>query len=254
MCIVVVQSLSHIQLSMIPWTAAHQASLSITISTSMLKLMSIDWVMPFNHLIFYPPLLLPSIFASIKVSNFTVQKHQFFSAQLSLLYGSTLTSIHDYWEKKTNIALTIWTFVGKEVSVFVLFCFVVVLNMFSRFVIAFLARSKHLLISWPQSPSAVMLEPRKIKAVTVYIDSPSICHEVMRPEATILVFWMLNLKSAFSLSTFTFINRLFSSSSLSTTGWCHLHIWGCWNFSQESWYQLLLHPAQHFTWWTLHVS
>ena len=169
--------------------------------------------------------------------------------QLSHLYMTTGKK-----KKKTNIALTIWTFVGKEVSVFVLFCFVVVLNMLSRFVIAFLARSKHLLISWPQSPSAVMLEPRKIKAVTVYIDSPSICHEVMRPDAMILVFWMLNFKSAFSLSTFTLINRLFSFSSLSTTGWCHLHIWGCWNFSQESWYQLLLHPAQHFTWWTLHVS
>ena len=75
------------------------------------------------------------------------------------------------------IALTIRTFVGKVMS---LLC-----NMLSRFVIAFLSRSKHLLISWLQSPSAVTLEPKKIKSVTV---SPSIYHEVMGPDAMILVF------------------------------------------------------------------
>ena len=87
--------------------------------------------------------------------------------------------------------------------------------MLSRLVIAFLPRSKCLLISWLQSPSAVTLEPRKIKSLTVLIVSPSICHEVMGPDARILVFWMLNFKSTFSLSTFTFIKRLFHSSSLS---------------------------------------
>ena len=93
-------------------------------------------------------------------------------------------------------ALTRQTFVGKAVSHF---------NMLSRFVIAFLPRSKLLLISWLQSPSAVILEPKKWKFVTVCIVSPSICHEMMGLDAMILVFWMLSFKPAFhsplSLST-----------------------------------------------------
>ena len=85
-------------------------------------------------------------------------------------------------------------------------------NMLSRLVITFLPRSKHLLISWLQSPSAVILELQKIKSVTV---SPSFCHEVMGPDVMIFVFWTLSFKLTFSLSTFTFIKRLFSSSALS---------------------------------------
>ena len=88
-------------------------------------------------------------------------------------------------------------------------------NTLSRFVIAFLPRSKCLLISWLQSPSTVILEPKKIKFATASTFSPSLCHEVMGPDATILVFWMLYFKPAFSLSSFTFIKRLVSSSSLS---------------------------------------
>ena len=76
----------------------------------------------------------------------------------------------------------------------------------------FLPRSKHLLISWLQSPSTVILEPHKIKSVTV---SPSICHEVMGPDVIIFVFWMLSFKPIFSLSYFTFIKKFFSSSSFS---------------------------------------
>ena len=95
---------------------------------------------------------------------------------LSLLYSPTLTSVHD----GKIIALTIWTFVSKVM--FLLF------NMLSRFVIAFLPRSKGLLISWLQSPSAVILEPPRIKSNTVSIVSPSICHEVMGLDAMILVF------------------------------------------------------------------
>ena len=106
-----------------------------------------------------------------------------------------------------TIALTRWAFVGKVMSL--------LFNMPSRLVIAFLPRNKRLLISWRQSPSAVILEPKKIKSVTVYIVSPSICHEMMRPDAMILVFSMLSFKPTFSLSSFTFIKRLFSSSSLS---------------------------------------
>ena len=79
-----------------------------------------------------------------------------------------------------TIALTRWTFVGKVMSL--------LFNMLSRFVIAFLPRSKHLLISWLQSPSAVNLELPKIKSVTVSIVSPYICHEVMGPDAMIFIF------------------------------------------------------------------
>ena len=88
-------------------------------------------------------------------------------------------------------------------------------NMLSRLVITSLPRSKCLLISWLQSPSAVILEPKNIKSATVSTVSPSICHEVMGRDAMILVFWMLSFKPTFSLSSFTFIMRLFSSSSLS---------------------------------------
>ena len=113
--------------------------------------------------------------------NTTVQNHQFFSAQLSL--WSTFTPIHDYW---VNHSFDKMTFVGKAMSL--------LFNMLSRLVITFLPRSKHLLISWLQSPSAVILEPQKIKSVTVTIVSPSICHEVMVSDAMILVFWMLSLE------------------------------------------------------------
>ena len=81
--------------------------------------------------------------------------------------------------------------------------------------IALLPRSKHLLISWLQSPFTVILEPKKIKSVTVSIVSPSICHEMMGLDAMILVFWMLSFKPTFSFSSYTFFKRLFSSSSLS---------------------------------------
>ena len=87
---------------------------------------------------------------------------------------------HPYMTTEKTIALTRWTFVSKVMSL--------LFNMLSRLVIAFLPRSKHLLISWLQSPSAVILEPKKIKPVTVSIVSPSVCHEVMGPDAMILVF------------------------------------------------------------------
>ena len=107
------------------------------------------------------------------------------SLVLSFLYSPTLTSIHDYW-KNHSIRQT---FVGKVMSL--------LFSMLSRLVIAFLPRSKRLLISRLQSPSAVILEPKKIKSISV---SPSICHEVMGLDSIILVFWMLSFKPAFSLS------------------------------------------------------
>ena len=100
--------------------------------------------------------------------------------------------------------LTRRTFVGKLMSL--------LFNMLSRLVIAFIPRSKCLLISWLQSPPAVILERRKIKPVTVSIVFPSNCHEVMGLDVMILVFWMLSFKPIFSLSSFTFMKQLFSSS------------------------------------------
>ena len=113
------------------------------------------------------------------------------SSELSFLYSLTLTSIHYYWK---TIALTRQTFFRKVMSL--------LFNLLSRLVIAFLLRSKCLLISWLWSPSAVISEPKKIKSVTVSIVYPSICHEVMWPDAMILVFCMLSFKPTFSLSSF----------------------------------------------------
>ena len=90
-------------------------------------------------------------------------------------------------------------------------------NMLSRLVLTFLPRSERLLISWLQSLSTMILEPPKIKSVTISTVSPFISHEVMEPDAMMLVFSMLNFKPTFSLSYFAFIKRLFSSSSLSAT-------------------------------------
>ena len=108
------------------------------------------------------------------------------SSALSFFYSPTLTSIHDHWK---TIALTRCTFVDKVMSL--------LFNMLSRLVITFLPRSKCLLISWLQSPSAVILEPRKIKSLTVSTVSLSICHEVMGLDVMILGFWMLSFKPTF---------------------------------------------------------
>ena len=222
-----VQSLSHVRLFATPWTAARQASLSNTNSRSLLKLMSIESVMPSNHLILCHPLLLPSsIFPSIRVfSNESVlcirwPKYwsfsfssspsseysglisfrmdwldllavqgtfksllQHHSSKASILWCSAVFIVqlsHPYMTTGKTIALTRWTFVGKVMSL--------LLSMLSRLIITFLPRSKRLLISWLQSPSAVILEPPKIKSATVFTVSPSICHEVMELDAKILVF------------------------------------------------------------------
>ena len=100
----------------------------------------------------------------------TLQRSAFFMVQLS----------HPYMAAGKTIALTRWTFVGKVMSL--------LFNMLSRFVTAFLPRSKGLLISWLQSPSVVVLDPKKIKSVTVSTFSPSICHEVMGLDAMIFLF------------------------------------------------------------------
>ena len=222
-----------------PWTAALQASLSITNSWSLLKLMSIELVMPSNHLILCCPLLLlSSIFPSIRVLSsesvlrirwskywsfsFSISPSneysglisfrmdwldllavqgtlksliQHHSSEASILWHSAFFIVqlaHPYVTTGKTIALTRWTLVGKVMCL--------LFNMLPRLVITFLPRSKHLLISWLQSPSAVILEPKRMKSSTVSTISPSICHEVMGPDAMILVFWMLRFKPTSSLS------------------------------------------------------
>jgi len=209
-----------------PWTEVRRASLSTVNSQSLLKLMSIKSVMSYNHLILcHPLLLLPSIFPSIRVfSNESVlrirwPKYWSFSFSISpsnehpeliffrmdwldlLAVQETLKSLlqrhsskasilwhsafflvqlsHPHMTTGKTIALTRQTSVSKVMPLF--------LNMLSRLVIVFLPRSKHLLILWLQSLSAVILSP-KIKSVTVSILSPSICHQVMGLDAMILVF------------------------------------------------------------------
>ena len=144
-----------------------------------------------------------------------------------------------------TIALTRWTFVRNVMSL--------LFNILSRLVIAFLPGSKCLLISWLQSQSAVILEPKKIKSVTVSTVSPSICHEVMGLDAMILVFWKWSLKPTFSLSSFTFIKKLFSSSlsavSVVSSAYLRLLI-----FLLAILIPAVIHWAQSFSWCTLHIS
>ena len=231
----------------VPWTAARQASLSFTISWSLLKLMSIELVMPSNRLVLCRPLLfLPSIFPSIRVfSNesalrirwtkywsfsispfneysglisfrmnwldlLAVQEtlrslHQHHSSKASILWHSSFFIVqlsHPYVTTGKTIALTRRTFVGKVMSL--------LFNMLSRLELFF--QGATVLISWLQLSSAVILEPPKIKSDVVSTVSPSICHEVMGLDAMIFIFSMLSFKPPFSLSSFTFIKSLFSSS------------------------------------------
>ena len=222
-----VQSLSHVRLFATPWTSARQASLSVANSWSLLRLMSNESVMPSNHLILcHPHLLLPSMFHSIRLFSNESALHMWWPKHWSLSFNispsnehpglisfrmdwmdlleiqGTIKSLlqhhspkasifrrsaffivplsHPYMTTGKTIALTRQAFVGKVMSL--------LFNMLSRLVINFLPRSKHLLISWLQSPYAVILEPKKIKYVTVSTVSPAICYEVMGPDAMILVF------------------------------------------------------------------
>ena len=141
---------------------------------------------------------LSRVFCSTSSKASIIQCSAFFMVQLS----------HPYMTTGKTIALTIGTFVSKWCLCFLIPC------LFHNFwfFITFLPRSKLLLISWLQSPSAVILEPKKIKSIIV---SLSTCHEVMVLVAMILLFWMSSFKPAVSLSSFTFVKRLFSCSSLS---------------------------------------
>ena len=143
-----------------PASGSFQMSQFFTSGDQSIRVSASASVLPMNIQDWFPSwwtawISLQSKGLSTIFSSTTVQKHQFFSAQL--FYSPTLTSIHDSWEK--TITLSRWTFVGKVVSL--------LFNMLSRMVIAFLPRSKHLLISWLKSPSPVILEPKKIKSATV---------------------------------------------------------------------------------------
>ena len=206
--------------------AACQASLSLTISQSLPKFMSIASVMPSSHLILCCPLLLlPSILPSIRVFYSELALHIRWPKYLSFSFSISPSNEHSglisfrtdwldllavqgtlksllqhhsskasiiqcsaffivqlsqpYVTTRNTIALTIWTFVSRVMSL--------LFNTLSRFVIAFLPRSKHLLTSRQQSPSAVILEPQNRKYVTTSTFSPSICHEIMGPDDIILV-------------------------------------------------------------------
>ena len=151
-------------------------------------------------------------------SNAAVQKHQVFSARPSLWSSS---HIHDYWK---NMVLIMQIIVGKVIAL--------LFNTLSRFAIAFLPRSKCLLVLWLQTPSTVILEPKKIKSVTVSIFSP----EVLGPDAMILVFWMLSFKPAFHPPVSPSPRGTSVAFCFLPLGWYHLHIWGYWYFSQKSWF------------------
>ena len=213
------QSLSRVRLFATPRIAARQASLSTTNFQSSLRLTSIESVMLSSHLILCRPLLLlPSISPSIRIFSNESTLHmrwpkywsfsfsiipskehpglisfrmdwldlpavqgtlksllQQHSSKASILRCSAFFTVqlsHPYMTTGKTIALTRGTLVGKVMSL--------LLNILSRLVITFLPRSKHLLISWLQSPSAVILEPQKIKSDTVSTVSPSISHEVFR--------------------------------------------------------------------------
>ena len=287
--IVAVQLLSHVQQCASPGTAARQASLSFTISWNLSNSCPLSqWcrptisssvvpfssclqsfpasgsfpvnqfftsggqnmgasasVLPMNTHSWFPLRLTGLISFQFKglsrvFSNTTIQKHQFFSAQ-PFLWSSS--HIHTWLRGKPY--LTRWTFVGKLTSLH--------FNMLSRFVSTFLPRSKHHLISWLQSQSMI-LELKKIKPVTISIIPHLFAMKWwdQMPWSLFFECWVLRplFHSPLSHSSRDSLIPL----SFLPLGWCHLNIWGYWYFSWQSWFQLVLHPAWHFTWCTLHVS
>ena len=267
---VVVQSLSHVRLFVTQWTIAHYTFLSFTTSWSLLKLRSIESVMPSNHLILCHPLLfLPSIFPRIRVFsnesalhvrwlkywNFSISPFKEYSGfipfridwfdllavqgrdsqepsptpqfksisflALSLLYGPALTSAHDYW-KNHNFDYTDLC-QQSDVS----------FNMLSMFVIAFLPRNRRFLISWLQSPSAVILEPKKRKSVTASTFPHLFAMKWWdwMPWSQFFECWVLSFKPDFSLSSFTLISLV--PLLFLPLAWYHLRIWGCCRQKQE---------------------
>ena len=169
------------------------------------------------------------------------------SSKASVLWDSAFFMVqhsHAYMTTGKNIALTIQTFLSRVMCL--------LFSTLSRFFIDFL-QGASVLNLWLQPPSAVILEPKKIKSVTVSTFYPSICHKVVGLDAMILVFesWVL---SQFFHSCLSPLSKCFLVLlNFLPLRWCHLHIWGCY-FSQQSWFQLVVHPAWHFTWCALHIS
>ena len=224
-----IQSLSHLRLFAALWTETCQASLFFTIFLEWFKLMSIESVTPFNNL--FLPSISPRIWVFLWVSSLHRQKYWSFSfnispsseysglvssridwfdlladqgalkspprhhnSKASVLQFSAFFMVqlaHPYMTSGKTIALNRQTIIGKVISL--------LFNMLSRIVIAFLPRNNRLLTLWLQSLSSVVLRPKKIKSITVYIFSSSICLEVMGPDAMILVLWILSFKPAFFL-------------------------------------------------------
>ena len=150
------------------------------------------------------------------------------SSKTSILQLSAFFMVqhsHSYMTTRKSIALFTWIFDGKVMSL--------LFNMLSRFVIAFLPKSKLLLISWLHSPSAVMLESKKRKSVSTSILSPSICHKVKGLDTMIFFFWMSILIQFFH-STLSLSRSSSVPLHCLPLEWYHLHIWGCWYFSQPS--------------------
>ena len=155
---------------------------------------------------------------------------QLHSLKASILQHTTFFIVqhsHPYMTAGKAIALTRHTFVGKVMSL--------LFNMLSVLVIAFLLRKKHLLNSWLRLPSAVILEPKKIKSVTVSTFSPSICHDVMGLNAMILVFLNIFLRQLFHSSLSPSSRGSLVSVCFLPLVWYHLHIWGYWYFSLQFW-------------------
>ena len=194
---------SNVWLFAAPWTTACKASLSYTISQSLLKLLSIELMMPSNHLVLRRPLLLlSSIFPSTRVfSNKTAlctrwPKYWSFSFSISPSNEySGLISFRIDWIDLLAVQGTHKSLLqnyNSKASVLWRSAFFMVQLWYPQ-----LPRSKHLLISWLQSPSGVISEGKKIKSVTVSIVYQSICHEVIGTDAMILVVWMLSFKPPF---------------------------------------------------------
>ena len=270
------QSLSRVWLFATPWTAACQASLSITNSQSLLKLMSIESMMPFNHLILSRPLLLlPSITSSIRVFSsesvlcirwpkywrfsFSISPSNEYSGLISfridwldlLAVQRTLKSLlqhqsskasvlrrsaffivqlsHPYMTTGKTIALTRRTFVGKVMSL--------LFNMLSRLVIAFLPKK----VSFHFMAAVTICSDFGASQNKIYHCFH--CFPIYLPWSQFSECWVLSqlfhcplsLSSRGSLVLLRFL----------PLGWCHLHIWGYWYFSQQFWFQLVLHPGFH---------
>ena len=245
---VIVLLASCVQLFATPWTAACRVSLSLTISWSLPEFMFIASVMPSSHLILCCPfLLLPSVFPSMRdfsnegffqsFQSVPIRWAKYYNFRFSIVPSSeysglislkidwldllavqgTFRNLLPHHSLKVSIlwhsaffTVHLWVATGKNHSLdYTNLCWQSNVSQYNS-----------LLTSWLQSSSTVILEFKKRKSVTTSTFPPSICHAVMRPDAMILVFYIFSLEPALALSSFTFIKKLFSSSSLDKITFC----------------------------------